>query len=79
MESMIELTASARSHAARTGLLPSLETVRLSPWVAKGDFVELSHGGRTETFIVRARRVLLRDGGETLVFLLDHPARPALR
>lgn len=80
MESMIELTASARAHAEKIGVLPRLQAFKPGDWVVKGDLIELVGNGRGEAFIVYARRVRIEpDGRQTLVLVLDHPPRPALR
>ena len=80
MKSIIDLTAAARRHAVAAGLLDRLERLQLQAWVGRGDLVEFRTGMQTDTFVVRARRVLVAESGnQTLVFELDHPPRPPLR
>ncbi|WP_048648351.1 hypothetical protein [Nitratireductor soli] len=80
MKTVIELTASARRKADTAGLGDRLAALAIGQWARKGDFVELAGAGEPVIFIIRARRIrVAADGGQTLVFELDHPPRPALR
>ncbi len=80
MKSILDLTATARRHAAEAGLLDRLERLQLQAWVGRGDLIELRTGMQRDTFVVRARRVLVaEDGDQTLVFELDYPPRPPPR
>ena len=80
MKTVIELTASARRKAEAADLGHRLAGLAIGEWARKGDFVELVGSGEPIVFIICTRRIrIAADGGQTLVFELDHPPRPALR
>ncbi|MFC5585458.1 hypothetical protein ACFPOD_10065 [Nitratireductor kimnyeongensis] len=80
MQTIVELTAVARRAAETAGLAGFLDRLHLEAWAQKGDVVELAGRGETIVFIIRARRIRVdANDVQTLVFELDHPARPAVR
>ncbi|EKF17258.1 hypothetical protein [Nitratireductor pacificus] len=80
MKTSIELTASARRKAETASVAGLLAGLAIGEWARKGDFVELAGEREAVTFLIRARRIrVAADGGQTLVFELDHPPRPAVR
>lgn len=77
MQSIVELTASARLHAEAKGLLNALRSIVLDPCTARGDIIELSTPSGSEAFIVHARRLrIAQDGSQQLVIELDYPVHP---
>ena len=76
MKASTELTATARLHATRIGLVKSLAALELGAWVQVGDVVEIAAAVGKDAFIVCLRRVVVAiDGSHELVFQLDHPPR----
>ncbi|MDV2964343.1 hypothetical protein RZ532_00010 [Nitratireductor aquimarinus] len=80
MKTAIELTQTARRKVDAEGLGDRVAGLVLGEWAQTGDFVELAGDGGVLVFIIHARRIRIEaDGRQTLVFKLDHPARPVTR
>ena len=76
MKTGIELTSAAQLHAARIGVAETLSALELGAWVQVGDLIEMAAAVGGDAFIVRLRRVVVAiNGGQALVFQLDHPPR----
>ncbi|RST45397.1 hypothetical protein EJI00_23920 [Variovorax sp. DXTD-1] len=76
MRTRIELTQTARRHAAMHGIEVVLRALALDARAQVGDVVELDLPAGRNAFVIRARRwVVVADGEQTLVFELDHPPR----
>jgi hypothetical protein len=76
MQTRIELTSTARLHAAHMGVAGALAALELGVWVQVGDLIELASTEGQHAFIVRLRRLVVgAEGSQTLVVQLDHPAR----
>ncbi len=76
MQIRIELTSTARLHAARLHMESALGALELGAWAQVGDIIEVAAAVGRDAFIVRLRRVVVAsDGTPALVLQLDHPPR----
>ncbi len=75
----VALTESARRHAARSGMLPELEGMRMPGACLTGDIVSLAKGGETHDFAIIRRRWIVSGSDAELEVTLDHPPRQAPR
>jgi len=76
MQTVFELTATARRHADAQDLLAALARIVPDPMLQRGDIVEIVTAEGVETFIVHQRRLRYgADGSPRWVIELDHPAR----
>lgn len=80
MKTAIEWTQTARRKVDADSLGDRVAGLTLGEWAQAGDFVELAGDGEALVFIIHARRIRVEpDGAQTLIFKLDHPARPMTR
>lgn len=80
MKSIVRLTTTAARHAESLGLADRLTALTLDAWAVPGDRVTIAAAGATETFVIRSRTIeITAEGGASLVFELDYPARSSGR